>query len=49
VLIVSVAFAAACLCALERMEFPVLDIVYVVAIIAVAAVVLLVAKGVEKL
>lgn len=35
--------------ALERMEFPVLDIIYVVAILAVAAVVLLVAKGVEKL
>jgi hypothetical protein len=33
----------------ERMEFPVLDFVYVIAVIAVAAVVLLVAKGVEKL
>lgn len=31
------------------MEFPVLDIIYVAAIFAVAAVVLLVAKGVEKL
>ena len=48
-LIVSVAFAAAHLHALERMEFPVLDIIYVAAILAVAAVVLLVAKGVEKL
>jgi hypothetical protein len=33
----------------ERTEFPVLDLVYVIAIVAVAAVVLLVAKGVEKL
>lgn len=48
-LIPCVAFAAACVHALERMEFPVLDIVYVAAILAVAAVVLLVAKGVEKL
>ena len=43
------AFAAAHVHALERTEFPVLDIIYVVAILAVAAVVLLVAKGVEKL
>ena len=49
VLIISVAFAAAHLHALERMEFPVLDIIYVIAILALAAVVLLVAKGVEKL
>jgi len=33
----------------QRMEFPVLDIIYVIAIVAVAAVVLLVAKGIEKL
>jgi hypothetical protein len=33
----------------ERTEFPVLDLVYAIAVIAVAAVVLLVAKGVEKL
>ena len=31
------------------MEFPVLDIIYVIAILALAGVVLLVAKGVEKL
>ncbi len=31
------------------MEFPVLDIIYVVAILALAAIVLLIAKGVEKL
>jgi len=31
------------------MEFPVLDIVYVAAILAVTAVVLLIARGVEKL
>jgi hypothetical protein len=49
VLIVPVAFAAACARMRERMEFPVLDLVYVIAVIAVAAVVLLVAKGVEKL
>ena len=48
-LIDSVAFAAAHSHALDRMEFPVLDIVYVAAILAVAAVVLLIARGVEKL
>jgi len=34
---------------LNGWSFPVLDIVYVAAILAVAAVVLLIAKGVEKL
>jgi hypothetical protein len=34
---------------LNGWSYPVLDIVYVLAILAVAAVVLLVAKGVEKL
>ncbi len=45
----SVAIAAAPLHALERMESPVLDIVFVVAILALAALVLLLARGVEKL
>jgi hypothetical protein len=42
-LIVCVVFAPAHLNALERMEFLVLDIIYVLAILAVAAAVLLVA------
>ena len=48
-MIVCAAFAAAHAHALERTEFLVLDIVYVAAVFVVAAVVLLVAKGVEKL
>jgi hypothetical protein len=44
-LIVCVVFASAHLNALERMEFLVLDIIYVIAILAVAAAVLLVADA----
>ena len=48
-LILFVACAAALLHALDRMEFPVLDIIYVAAILALTALVVLIAKGVEKL
>ena len=47
--IVCAAIAAALWHALDRTEFPVLDIIYVVAILALTAIVLLIAKGVEKL